>query len=116
MGYDDTIQAIINILASLPPPPRKSRKRVNSTGDGVIRISPVQIERNKMKKRIWSEEEKEKARELLKKHSYSTVGKMLHRSKNSVIGVLYRDKIKSGYIPPLDSKYARIRKYHRGFG
>jgi hypothetical protein len=29
-------------LASLPPPPRKSRKRVNSTGDGVIRISPVQ--------------------------------------------------------------------------
>ena len=59
---------------------------------------------------------KEKARELLKKLSYSTVGKILHRSKNSVIGVLYRDKVKSGYIPPLDSKYARIRKYHRGFG
>ena len=69
-----------------------------------------------MKKRIWSEEEKERARELLKKHSYSTVGKILHRSKNSVLGVLYRDKVKSGYIPPLDSKYARIRKYHRGFG
>ena len=69
-----------------------------------------------MKRKKWTQEEIEKARELLKKHSYSTVGNILHRSKNSVLGVLYRDKIKSGYIPPLDSKYARIRKYHRGFG
>ena len=69
-----------------------------------------------MKRKKWTENETELARELLKKHSYATVGKILHRSKNSVIGVLYRDKVKSGYIPPLDSKYARIRKYHRGFG
>ena len=69
-----------------------------------------------MKRKKWTQNEIELARELLKKHSYATVGKMLHRSKNSVIGVLYRDKIKSGYILPLDSKYARIRKYHRGFG
>ena len=69
-----------------------------------------------MKRKNWTSEEIERARELLKTHSYATVGKILHRSKNSVIGVLYRDKVKSGYIPPLDSKYARIRKYHRGFG
>ena len=68
-----------------------------------------------MKRKVWTLEETEKARELLKIHSYATVGKMLHRSKNSVLGVLYRDKIKNGYTPPLDSPYARIRKYRKGY-
>ena len=63
-----------------------------------------------MKTKNWTSEEMEQARELAKTNSYSTVGKILHRSKNSVLGVLYRDKIKNGYIPPLDSPYARIRK------
>jgi len=63
-----------------------------------------------MKKRIWSEEEKEKARELLKKHSYSTVGKMLHRSKNSVIGQFYREKVMNGYTPDPFSKYTRKKE------
>ena len=39
-----------------------------------------------MKRKKWTQEEIERARGLLKKHSYATVGKMLHRSKNSVIG------------------------------
>ena len=68
-----------------------------------------------MKRKSWTENEMELARQLLKKHSYSTVGKMLHRSKNSVIGQFYREKIMNGYIPPLDSPYARIRKYRKGF-
>ena len=68
-----------------------------------------------MKRKAWTENETELARQLLKTHSYATVGKMLHRSKNSVLGVLYRDKIKNGYTPPLDSPYARIRKYRKGF-
>ena len=68
-----------------------------------------------MKRKNWTQEEIEKARELLKTHSYATVGQILHRSKNSVLGVLYRDKIKNGYTPPLDSPYARIRKYRKGF-
>ena len=63
-----------------------------------------------MKKRIWSEEEKEKARELLKKHSYSTVGKILHRSKNSVIGQFYREKVLNGYKPDPFSKYTRKKE------
>ena len=63
-----------------------------------------------MKRKKWTQEEIEKARELLKKHSYSTVGQILHRSKNSVIGQFYRDKIKKGYVPPLNSPYARIKK------
>jgi hypothetical protein len=72
-------------------------------------------ERNKMKTKNWTSEEMEQAKELAKTNSYSTVGKILHRSKNSVLGVLYRDKIKNGYTPPLDSPYARIRKYRKGY-
>ena len=34
-----------------------------------------------MKRKNWTQEEIEKARDLLKTHSYATVGKMLHRSK-----------------------------------
>jgi len=40
---------------------------------------------------------------------------MINRTKNAVLGVLYREKVKRGYVPPLDSKFARIRKYKKGF-
>ena len=46
-----------------------------------------------MKRKNWTQEEIERARELLKTHSYATVGQMLHRSKNSVIGQFYREKV-----------------------
>ena len=58
-----------------------------------------------MKRKKWTENETELARQLLKTHSYATVGKMLHRSKNSVIGQFYREKVLKGYTPPPDSKY-----------
>ena len=58
-----------------------------------------------MKRKVWTSEETERARELFKTHSYSTVGQILHRSKNSVIGQFYREKVLKGYIPPPDSKY-----------
>ena len=48
-----------------------------------------------MKRKTWTENETELARQLLKTHSYATVGKMLHRSKNSVIGQFYREKVVS---------------------
>ena len=63
-----------------------------------------------MKRKNWTQEEIEKARELLKKHSYSTVGKMLHRSKNSVIGQFYREKVNNGYKPDPFSKYTRKKE------
>ena len=63
-----------------------------------------------MKRKSWTENEMELARQLLKKHSYSTVGKMLHRSKNSVIGQFYREKVMNGYIPPSNSKYTRKKE------
>ena len=68
-----------------------------------------------MKTKNWTSEEMEQAKKLAKTNSYSTVGKILHRSKNSVLGVLYRDKIKNVYTPSLDSPYARIRKYRKGY-
>ena len=58
-----------------------------------------------MKRKNWTQEEIERARELLKTYSYATVGQMLHRSKNSVIGQFYREKVLKGYTPPPDSKY-----------
>jgi len=63
-----------------------------------------------MKRKNWTQEEIEKARELLKKHSYSTVGRILHRSKNSVIGQFYREKVLNGYTPDPFSKYTRKKE------
>ena len=63
-----------------------------------------------MKRKKWTQEEIERARELLKKHSYATVGKILHRSKNSVIGQFYREKIMNGYTPDPFSKYTRKKE------
>jgi len=34
----------------------------------------------------------------------------LHRSKNSVIGQFYREKVLKGYTPPPDSKYTRKKE------
>ena len=63
-----------------------------------------------MKRKKWTEYEKEVARKLLKKYSYATVGKMLHRSKNSVIGQFYREKVNNGYVPDPFSKYTRKKE------
>ena len=63
-----------------------------------------------MKRKKWTQEEIERAKQLLKKHSYATVGKMLHRSKNSVIGQFYREKVMNGYVPDPFSKYIRKKE------
>jgi hypothetical protein len=65
--------------------------------------------------KVWTDENIERAERLMKIYSASQVGKMFNKSKSSILGILYREKIKKGYIPPPDSKYAHIRKYHRGF-
>ena len=43
----------------------------------------------------------------LVEHNFSTskIGKIFNTTKNAVIGALYRDKIRNGYVPPEDSKY-----------
>jgi len=39
------------------------------------------------------------------KFSTSKIAKRFGTTKNAVIGALYRDKIKNGYVPSEDSKY-----------
>ena len=57
-----------------------------------------------MKMKKWTQEEIEKARELLKTDSYATEGQMSHKSKNSVIRQFYREKVNNGFTPPPESK------------
>ena len=61
----------------------------------------------------WKEEELKLAGELIKGHTAEEVGKIFSKSKNSVLGVLYREKVKNGYTPPPDSKYTKTRMRHR---
>ncbi len=53
----------------------------------------------------WTNEKLNRAKELMKTHSASQVGTMFNTTKNSILGVIYRDKIKNGYVPSSDSKY-----------
>ena len=55
------------------------------------------------------------AKELLETHTATSVGEVMGVSKNAVLGALYREKVKNGYVPPANSPYARIRKYRKGF-
>ena len=57
----------------------------------------------------WKEDELKLASELLKNHTAGEVGKVFNTTKNAVLGVLYREKIKKGYVPPPDSKYTGPR-------
>ncbi len=68
------------------------------------------------KKKIWTEEKLNEAKKLLQNTSASKAGVIMGFSRNAILGALYREKEKNGYVPPLDSPYARIRKYRKGFG
>jgi len=37
--------------------------------------------------------------------SASKIGNIFNTTKNSIIGALYRDKVRKGYAPSPDSKY-----------
>ena len=47
----------------------------------------------------------------LVEHNFSTskIGKIFNTTKNAIIGALYRDKIRNGYVPPEDSKYTGFK-------
>ena len=55
------------------------------------------------------EEEIKQVKELKKKYSASQVGLYFGVTKNSIIGLLYKEKLKDGYVPAPDSKYT-VRK------
>jgi len=53
----------------------------------------------------WTDSELIQVKYLTKYNSTSEVGKIFRTTKNAIIGALYRDKIRNGYVPPEDSKY-----------
>jgi len=53
----------------------------------------------------WTDEGLNQVKSLMKSKSASEVGKILSVTKNSVLGALYREKVKNGYSPPANSKY-----------
>jgi len=61
----------------------------------------------------WKQEDLKRAGELIKNHTAVEVGYILNKSKNSVLGVLYREKIKNGYVPSPTSNYTKPRSRPR---
>ena len=55
----------------------------------------------------WKDEELKLAGELIGIHTAEEVGKVFNTTKNAVLGVLYREKVKNGYTPPLNSRYTK---------
>ena len=55
--------------------------------------------------KVWTESKLNQVKFLMKYNSMSEIGKIFNTTKNAVLGALYRDKIKNGYVPPPDSKY-----------
>jgi len=44
------------------------------------------------------------------------IGALVGLTKNAVLGRLFRDKVKNGYVPSPNSSYARRRKYNHDRG
>ena len=68
----------------------------------------------RMAKRQWTDSQLSDAKYLMA-HNFtaSRVGEIFNTTKNAVLGVLYRDKVKNGYVPPPDSKYTVSKIRHR---
>ena len=79
-----------------------------------ISVGTRETERNiNMAKMEWREEDLKRAGELIKGHTATEVGKIFNKSKNAVLGALYRDKVRNGYVPPADSKYTVTKNSHK---
>ena len=53
----------------------------------------------------WTDKKLDYVKYLTKCNSMSEIGKVFGTTKNAILGALYRDKVKNGYVPPPDSKY-----------
>ena len=68
----------------------------------------------RMAKRQWTDSQLSDAKYLMSHNfSASKVGNILKTTKNAVLGALYRDKVRNGYVPPPDSKYTVSKIRHR---
>ena len=55
----------------------------------------------------WTDSELNQVKFLHASNSTSQIAQIFGTTKNAVIGALYRDKVKNGYVPSEDSKYTR---------
>ena len=68
----------------------------------------------RMAKRQWTDSQLSDAKYLMANNfSASKVGNIFNTTKNAVLGALYRDKVRNGYVPPPDSKYTVSKIRHR---
>ena len=68
----------------------------------------------RMAKRQWTDSQLSDAKYLMANNfSASKVGNIFNTTKNAVLGALYRDKVRNGYVPPEDSKYTVSKIRHR---
>ena len=81
----------------------------SAAGDGIkggTRETERDISMAKLgRRRKWTNHELNHVKYLTKCNSTSEIGKIFGTTKNAIIGALYRDKIRNGYVPPEDSKY-----------
>ena len=77
----------------------------HGTSDGT-RETERDISMDEMRPRgKWSDSELDQVKFLHASNSTSKIAKIFGTTKNAIIGALYRDKIRNGYVPPEDSKY-----------
>ena len=82
----------------------------HGTSDGTKKIQSG----TRMAKRQWTDSQLSDAKYLMANNfSASKVGNILNTTKNAVLGALYRDKVRNGYVPPPDSKYTVSKIRHR---
>jgi hypothetical protein len=77
----------------------------HGTSDGT-RETERDISMDEMRPRgKWSDSELVQVKFLHASNSTSQIAKIFKTTKNAIIGALYRDKIRNGYVPSEDSKY-----------
>ena len=61
---------------------------------------------------VWNEEKIEELKRLSKNNRPYEIAAIMGIGKNSVLGKLYRIKVKNGYVPPADSKHTNRHYSH----
>ena len=86
----------------------------HGTNDGTRKIQGGTRMDKRGRPMEWTDSQVSDAKYLMAHNfSASRVGNIFNTTKNAVIGALYRDKIRNGYVPPEDSKYTVSKIRHR---
>ena len=59
--------------------------------------------------RQWTKGQLDQVKYLIRYNSASDVARVFGTTKNAIIGALYRDKVRNGYVPSPNSKYTGLK-------